>query len=72
MEQVKDDKSKDDETAYHHVARGEARFHVFFADVILLTGTFVFDRQENGEINVQNYRHEQESPNRPEKRAEFA
>src|SRR5882724_4321947 len=56
MEQVKDDEREHDQSAHDHVTRSPARLHVLPVDVRLGTRPATFDREQNCEIDMQNYR----------------
>jgi hypothetical protein len=62
---MKNDEGKNNQPAYDHVTRGEARLHVFFPGVILRPRASIFDRELNGEINVKHNREKQDNAYHP-------
>ena len=72
MEQMKDDKCENDQSAHDHRARSEGGFYGVFAPVALGPGAAVFDRQTDRRVNVDEDDREEESANDPEERSEIA
>ena len=72
MRDVINDKRENDQTAHHHVARGERRFRVISVDVMLRTRAPIFDCEQDREKNVKDHDDEQKNTHDPKKRTELA
>src|SRR5437899_4384870 len=68
VEQMKNDKREHNQSADDHVTRSPACSHVLPVDVRLGTGAAIFDREQDGEIDMQNHRNQKEDTNEPEQR----
>src|SRR5438477_11610588 len=69
MEKMKDDEREDNESADDHVTRGPAGLDKLPVDVRLGAGAAIFDCEQDGEIDMQNHRNQQEDTDEPEQRA---
>src|SRR5262249_2227784 len=72
MSEVINDEREHDQAAHNHVARSPARFHVIPVVIRLGTRAAIFDREQNGEINMQDHGREEGDSDEPEQGTEIA
>src|SRR6266536_6147573 len=72
MREVINDKCQHDQSAHHHVTRGERCFNIALIDVRLRAGTPVFNRQLDRHVDVNNDSGEQKNSDQPKQRTEIA
>lgn len=71
MREVINDKCQHDQSAHHHVTRGECCFDVPLVHVRRRSGTLVFNRQLDGCVDVNNDGGQQKNSDQPEDRPEI-
>ena len=67
VEEVKDDKGKNDEPAHRHAARGEGGFDDILAPIALGSGATIFERELDRVIDVDQDHGEEKGADEPEK-----
>src|SRR6266404_8506635 len=72
MRDVINDKREHNQSAHHHVARGEGGFYMFLVDVGFGSRASIIVCQADGHVNVHNEGREQEYSDYPENRSEIA
>src|SRR5947207_9856865 len=72
VEEMKNNEREHDQSAHDHVPRRPSRFDVIPLDVTCGTGAFIFDGEQDREINMQNHGREQNDSNKPEQWTEIA
>src|SRR5262245_18963541 len=69
---MENNEGKDDEAADDHVTRRPTRFRVTSFAVVLRSRATIFDREQNGKVNVKQHCEKKKCANYPEQRAEIA